>query len=111
LAYGHFRRGQQSKYLWNRALDWNLRSYAKQAAPDTDIVILDIDERPWRLSPLSMVATSGHALHFPSLSRCSKKTGSYYFSILFVDPFREHSDDDFYFMTSFDKQTIPVSPL
>lgn len=88
------------QYLEYLVLDWNLRSYAKQATPDADIVILDIDEYsleamtpeygryPWSRAAFASVVEALAKQHPAAIV----------FDILFVDPHREHQDDDLYFI-------------
>lgn len=88
------------QHLENRVLDWNMRSYANQAEPDTDIVILDIDEH----SLEAMVPEYGRypwsRAAFASLVEVLEKQNpaAIVFDILFIDPHREHRDDDLYFV-------------
>ena len=100
-------------YLENLVLDWSLRSYARQATPDTDIVILDIDEYsleamtpeygryPWSRAAFASVV-EGLAKQHPA---------AIVFDILFVDPQREHQDDDLYFIDTVRKTTNVYLPM
>lgn len=101
------------QYLENRVLDWNLRSYAEQAVPDTDIVVLDIDEHsleamtpeygryPWSRAAFASVV---EALE-------KQKPAAIVFDILFVDPHREHRDDDLYFINTIRKTNNTYFPF
>ncbi len=86
--------------LENQFLDWSLTSLAARAKPDPDIVLLDIDEPtlaamaeehgryPWSR------AVFGGLLE--GLAR--QKPRAVVFDILFVEPHRDHADDDLYFI-------------
>jgi adenylate cyclase len=81
-------------------LDWNLESLARRLPPDPDIVLLDIDEPTleamaptWGRYPWSR-AVYGALLE--GLARQSPR--AVLFDILFVDPHKEHAQDDLYFI-------------
>lgn len=81
-------------------LDWNLRSLADRLPPDPDIVLLDIDEPTlaamaptWGRYPWSR-AVYGALLE--GLRRQAPR--AVLFDILFIDPHKEHAQDDLYFI-------------
>lgn len=86
--------------LENPFLDWNLRRLAERLPPDPEIVLLDIDEPTleamapaWGRYPWSR-AVYGTLLE--GLARQSPR--AILFDILFVDPHKEHAQDDLYFI-------------
>ena len=86
--------------LENPFLDWNLRHLAERLPPDPEIVLLDIDEPTlevmapaWGRYPWSR-AVYGTLLE--GLARQSPR--AVLFDILFVDPHKEHAQDDLYFI-------------
>lgn len=86
--------------LENLFLDWNLRLLAQRAAPDADIVIIDIDEP----SLAAMAAEYGrypwsrsvYGALLEGLAR--QKPAAIVFDILFTDPQLDHAEDDLYFI-------------
>jgi len=86
--------------LENPFLDWNLKRLAERLPPDPDIVLLDIDEPTleamapnWGRYPWSR-AVYGTLLE--GLTR--QQPRAILFDILFVDPHKEHAQDDLYFI-------------
>lgn len=84
--------------LENLYLDWGLQSLAARHPPDSDIVLLDIDEP-------SLAAMSADYGRYPwsravygqlleGLAR--QKPAAIVFDILFTDPHKEHVEDDLY---------------
>lgn len=100
-------------YLENRVLDWNLRSYAKLAVPDTDIVILDIDEHSLEAMAPEFGRYPWSRAAFASLVEAleKQKPAAIVFDILFVDPHREHRDDDLYFIDTIRKTNNTYFPF
>lgn len=90
------------QHLDNRVLDWNMRSYAGKTSPDPDVVILDIDEHtleamtpeygryPWSRAAFASIIESIE----------KQKPAAIVFDILFIDPHREHQQDDLYFINT-----------
>ena len=86
--------------LENPFLDWNLKHLAERLPPDPEIVLLDIDEPTleamapaWGRYPWSR-AVYGTLLE--GLAR--QQPRAILFDILFVDPHKEHAQDDLYFI-------------
>ena len=86
--------------LENPFLDWNLKHLAERLPPDPEIVLLDIDEPTleamapaWGRYPWSR-AVYGTLLE--GLTR--QQPRAILFDILFVDPHKEHAQDDLYFI-------------
>src|SRR5262245_24539100 len=81
-------------------LDWNLNQLAHRSPPDPDIVVLDIDEPTLE----AMVPDYGrypwsravYGTLIEALAR--QKPAAIVFDILFVDPQKEHEQDDLYFI-------------
>jgi adenylate cyclase len=83
-------------------LDWNLRQLAARAAPDPDIVLLDIDEAtleamapeygryPWTRAVYGAL--------IEGLAR--QRPAAIVFDILLTDPHREHAADDLYLIAT-----------
>ncbi|MBI3571249.1 MAG: adenylate/guanylate cyclase domain-containing protein [Gammaproteobacteria bacterium] len=89
-----------SPRLENPFLDWNLKRLAERLPPDPEIVLLDIDEPTleamapaWGRYPWSR-AVYGTLLE--GLAR--QQPRAVLFDILFVDPHKEHVQDDLYFI-------------
>ena len=100
LALGQWQElGQRVEYP---LLDWSLRQLAARLPSDPDVVLLDIDEAsldkmapdfgryPW--------TRAVHASLVDGLAR--QKPAAIVFDILFVDPDKEHGQDDVYFIRS-----------
>ncbi len=107
--------------LENQLLDWQLRSLAARNPPDSDIVILDIDEPtleamakgygryPWSRAVYATLL-EGLAVQRPA---------AVVFDILFTDPHLDHEADDLYFIETvqgldniyFPMVRLPADPL
>ncbi len=88
--------------LDNLYLDWNLRQLAARLPPDPDIVIIDIDEPTLE----AMVPSYGRypwsrAVYGQVLDGlAAQQPAAIVFDILFIDPQKEHANDDLYFIRS-----------
>ncbi len=86
--------------LENQFLDWGLRSLASRHPPDTDIVIIDIDEP----SLAAMAEEYGRypwsrAVYGTLLEGLARqRPAAVVFDILFSDPHKDHEEDDLYFI-------------
>lgn len=99
--------------LENQVHDWNLQVLASHTLPDPDIVVLDIDE----YSLEAMVPEYGRypwsRAAFASLVSAleKQKPTAIVFDILFIDPHREHQEDDLYFINTIRKTTNTYFPM
>ncbi len=86
--------------LENLYFDWNLKSLAARAPPDTDIVLLDIDEPTLEaMTPEYGRYPWSRAVYGQLLEGLARQQPrAIVFDILFTDPQKEHVEDDLYFI-------------
>lgn len=102
-----------AQFLENRLLDWNLRSYAEKTAPDPDVVILDIDEHTLEAMTPEYGRYPWSRAAFASIVEAleKQKPAAIVFDILFIDPHREHQDDDLYFINTIQNTSNTYFPM
>ncbi len=81
-------------------LDWNLKRLAERLPPDPDIVLLDIDEPTLAaMAPAYGRYPWSRAVYGALLEGLARQQPrAVLFDILFVDPHKEHAQDDLYFI-------------
>lgn len=86
--------------LENPLLDWNLKRLAERLPPDPDIVLLDIDEPTLAaMAPVYGRYPWSRAVYGALLEGLARQQPrAVLFDILFVDPHKEHAQDDLYFI-------------
>ncbi len=86
--------------LENPFLDWNLKYLAERLPPDPDIVLLDIDEPTLEaMAPVYGRYPWSRAVYGALLEGLAHQSPrAVLFDILFVDPHKEHAQDDLYFI-------------
>lgn len=88
-------------------LDWNLRSLAERTAPDSRVVLLDIDEATLAaMTPAHGRYPWSRAVFGQLLERLAKQEpAAVIFDILFIEPHKDHLADDRYLIRM--AQTLP----